>query len=145
MEYTHIDQILQDKGVYIGGVKGDSMMPLLRQGIDRVVVEVPKSKPRKYDVALYKRGERYVMHRIVKECKNDGYVIRGDNRINNERDITTDRIIGVMTAFFRGDKLIEITDENYKKYVKKIVRAYYPRKIRFYYYKVLEKLGVKNS
>jgi len=143
MEFTHIDEILREKGVYVGGVKGDSMMPLLREGIDRVVVEVPKQKPKKYDVALYKRGERYVMHRIVKVCKNDGYVIRGDNRINNERDITTDRIIGVMTGFLRGDKLIEVTDEKYKEYVKKIVRQYYPRKIRFIYLKVLEKLHLR--
>ncbi len=143
MEFNHIDEILKEKGVYVGGIKGDSMMPMLRQETDRVIVETPKQKPKKYDVVLYKRDERYVMHRIVKVCGKDGYIIRGDNRINNERDITTDRIIGVMTGFFRGNDLIEVTDERYLQYVKKIVREYYPRKIRNLYSRVLKKLHLR--
>lgn len=143
MELKHIDEILKKKGVYVGGIEGDSMMPMLRQETDRVIVETPKRKPKKYDVVLYKRGERYVMHRIVKVCGKNRYVIRGDNRINNERDITTERIIGIMTGFFRENKLIEVTDEKYLKYVKKIVRAYYPRKFYYYYFTILKKLHLR--
>ena len=46
---------------------GDSMEPLLHNRISTVLIEIPKSPLKKYDVALYRRprGE-YVLHRVVK-------------------------------------------------------------------------------
>ena len=48
--------------------RGVSMLPLLRQGRDAVVLSPLPERLRKYDVVLYRRRNgQYVLHRIV-EC-----------------------------------------------------------------------------
>ena len=68
---------------------GDSMLPILRQGKDLMVISrKPEDRLKKYDVPLYKRDNgQYVLHRILKVRKND-YIICGDNRTHIERNIT---------------------------------------------------------
>ena len=82
---------------------GRSMMPLLRQRRDLLIIEKkPPGRLKKYDVPLYKRGKKYILHRIVKVTE-DGYVIIGDNNTFYEYDITDDQILGVLTGFVRND------------------------------------------
>ena len=46
---------------------GTSMMPLLRQHRDIIVIEKrPEGRLKKYDAVLYKRGRKYILHRILK-------------------------------------------------------------------------------
>ena len=81
---------------------GTSMMPLLRQGKDLLTVTRALPGRRKPgDVVLYRRGGRYVLHRII-AVRPEDYVILGDNCIAKEYGITDDDIIGVMTAYVRG-------------------------------------------
>ena len=55
--------------------KGISMLPLIRQGQDEVVLKKPSGRLNKYDIAFYKRKSgQFVLHRIIKKRKND-YVI----------------------------------------------------------------------
>ena len=82
---------------------GRSMMPLLRQRRDILIIEPrPAGRLKKYDVPLYKRGKKYILHRIV-EVTDTGYVIIGDNNTFYEYDITDDMILGVLTGFVRND------------------------------------------
>ena len=95
--------------------KGFSMMPLLRQ--DRDIFTIEKKGPdrcKKYDVVLYKTGEKYILHRIIKVVPA-GYVIRGDNTYRSEFK-SDDEIIGVMTGFKRKGKEHKVTDSGYKLY-----------------------------
>ena len=63
--------------------KGTSMMPLLRQGIDSVVLVSPDDI-KKNDILLYKRSNgQFVMHRAIK-IKNDEYIMCGDNQYEHE-------------------------------------------------------------
>lgn len=50
---------------------GDSMLPILRQGKDLMVISrKPEDRLKKYDVPLYKRDNgQYVLHRILKVRK----------------------------------------------------------------------------
>ena len=68
---------------------GDSMLPLIRQGKDLLLIaRKPEGRLRKYDVPLYRRDSgQYVLHRILKVREND-YVICGDNRWRCETGIT---------------------------------------------------------
>lgn len=51
--------------------KGTSMNPLLRQGIDSVVLTAPNDI-KKNDILLYKRANgQFVMHRAIKIKKNE--------------------------------------------------------------------------
>ncbi len=114
--YT-FEEILRGKGVFMYTNVGYSMMPLLRQKRD--IIEIKKKEPgkcKKYDVVLYKRGETYILHRILK-VRPDGYIIAGDHNTFIEKDVTDDMILGVMTRVIRDGK--SITPENiwYKLYV----------------------------
>lgn len=85
--------------------RGTSMLPMLRDGQDIVILEKPKGRLHLFDVALYKRDNgQYVLHR-VNDFDSDGcYVMCGDNQFSLEHGIRDDQIIAVMTAFFRKGK-----------------------------------------
>ena len=60
--------------------KGDSMMPLIKQDRDLVVIEPVHDRLKKYDVPLYKRDNgKHILHRVLK-VRRDDYVMCGDNR-----------------------------------------------------------------
>ena len=47
--------------------KGTSMLPMLRQGIDSVVLSPVTCRLKKYDIPLYQRDDgSYILHRIIK-------------------------------------------------------------------------------
>ena len=95
---------------------GVSMMPLLRQNRDVMIIERPNGRLKKYDVPLYKRDDgRYVLHRILKVREND-YVICGDNCTGKEYGITDKHIIGVLTGVIRDGKTVNMDDFSYKLY-----------------------------
>lgn len=89
---------------------GDSMMPLIKQGRDVLVISAVDGRLKRYDIPLYKRDSgQYVLHRILKVRKN-GYVICGDNRCNKEYGITDRHIIGVLSGIIRDGREIPVTD-----------------------------------
>ena len=110
---------------------GDSMMPLLRQGKDLLIIERPKEwdelpyegsedtvrKLKRLDVPLYKRDNgAYVLHRVLKVRKKD-YVICGDNRYHREYGISDRHVIGVLTGIVRDGREISVHDKKYLFYV----------------------------
>lgn len=110
-----IKEQLEQKGRIIYTNVGVSMMPLLRQGRDVMIIEKPQGRLRKYDVPLYTRDGAYVLHRIIKVRKQD-YVICGDNCISREYGITDGDIIGVMTGIIRDGKTVSTKSLGYKLY-----------------------------
>ncbi len=96
---------------------GDSMMPMIREKRDLLIIEKVDGRLKKYDVPLYKRDSgQYVLHRILK-VRRDDYVICGDNRLQKEYGITDSHIIGVLTGIVRDGKTIYVTDKRYRLYV----------------------------
>ena len=97
---------------------GSSMMPLLRQGRDLMILSPrPQGRLRKYDVVLYKREGRYILHRVLRVREKD-YVICGDHNWQREYGITDQQIIGVLTAFVRNGVETPVTDRQYLRYVR---------------------------
>lgn len=118
IEFCSFEDLLKEKGYLLYTNIGTSMMPLLRARKD--VIEIRRKgeeRCRKYDVVLYKRGNKYILHRILRVLPDGRYLIAGDNNAFLERDITDDRILGVMTRVVRNGK--NITPDNfwYKLYV----------------------------
>ena len=103
----HIEEVLEQKGVYVSTTAGVSMYPLLRHRKDTIVIHSVEGRLKKYDIPLYKRGEAYVLHRIVK-VNPDNYVICGDNCLKREYGITDEQIIGVLSGIVRGEHTIDI-------------------------------------
>ena len=102
---------------------GGSMLPLLRESRDLMLIERRPTdaegralRCRKYDAVLYRRGESYILHRVLKVLP-DGYVICGDNNWRREYDIRDPQIIGVMTAFVRDGVETPVTNRWYRAYV----------------------------
>ncbi len=92
--------------------KGTSMLPMLRQGIDQVVLSAPHGPLKKYDLPLYQRENgQYVLHRVVQV--GESYTCVGDNQFDLEHGVPHDRVIAVMTAFTRGEKLYRAGDLRY--------------------------------
>lgn len=118
MSNMTFEQVIARDGRLIYTNRGDSMMPLIKQGRDLLVIsKKPKRRLKKYDVPLYKRDSgKYVLHRILQVRKHD-YVICGDNRWTKEYGITDRHIIGVLTAVIRNGEEIKVTDLKYRIYV----------------------------
>ena len=117
VQYVSFEQLLEKDGYLVYTNVGRSMMPLLRQRRD--IIEIRKKQPgrcKKYDVVLYKRGDKYILHRILKLLP-EGYVIAGDNNAFLETDITDEKILGVMTRVIRNGRSISVDNKWYRLYV----------------------------
>ena len=127
-EFT-IEEILALKGKYVGPTVGSSMEPMLKHRRDTVVVQKKTARLNRLDVALYKRGENYVLHRVLEPIEG-GYIIRGDNCYADET-VPENAVIGVLTEFFRKDKHFLCTDEKYLAYAEKRLKGYKYRRFFF--------------
>ena len=112
--YT-FEELLNQKGYLVYTNTGISMLPLLRQRRDLIEIRKKQGRCKKYDVVLYKKEDKYILHRIIKVREHD-YVILGDNCVGREYGITDDMILGVMTRVVRDGKDIYPTDWRYKLY-----------------------------
>ena len=104
--YT-FEELLAEKGYIVYTNVGTSMLPLLRERRDIIEIRpLQTSRPRKYDVILYKRGQTYILHRVLKVLENGTYLIAGDHNIFVETDITDAAILGCMTRIIRDGREI---------------------------------------
>ena len=138
----HIEDILQENGVYISTTVGTSMYPMLRDRRDTVIIRPVEGKLKKYDVPLYRRGRDYVLHRIVKVTP-DGYVICGDNCLHKEYQVTDEQIIGVLRGFYRDDREIYMDGKGYRLYCHLWVAAYPLRYVVKWFWRIVKRLVKK--
>lgn len=108
------EQLAQGKTVRFAP-QGVSMLPMLRQGRDKVILAAPNGRLKKYDLPLYRRDNgRFVLHRVV--SVGETYTCIGDNQLDPERGVRDDQIIAVVTAFTRDSREIPVTDFGYRVY-----------------------------
>jgi hypothetical protein len=119
MSNSSIEAEISEKGKLIYTNRGTSMLPLIREGKDMLILERPSFPLRKYDVPLYKPEPfhgKYVLHRIIR-VRDGLYTLRGDNRIACEENVREDEIVGVLTGVIRsGGKTISVSSFSYKLY-----------------------------
>ena len=121
-EKLKIEDVLLQSGKYIGPTVGISMLPMLKERRDTIVVLPKTERLKPLDVALYRRGSAYVLHRVLYPT-DTGYIIRGDNCYSDE-NVPESAVIGVLSEFFRKDKHYYCTDAKYLKYAKRRVKTY---------------------
>lgn len=117
-----IEEVLAQNGKYIGPTVGVSMLPMLKNRRDTIIVLPKTERLKPLDVALYRRGDAYILHRVLSVTEK-GYIIRGDNCYSDE-NVPENAVIGVLSEFFRKNKHYYCTDEKYLKYVKKRLKNY---------------------
>ena len=127
VEKLKIEDVLLEKGVYIGPTVGVSMLPMLKNRRDTIVVRPKTERLKRLDVALYKRGDAYILHRVLDQTET-GYIIRGDNCYSDE-NVPENAVIGVLTEFFRKGKHVSCTDAKYIAYANKRLKSYKTRRV----------------
>ena len=128
-EKRTFEQALDEHGSFVTTAQGVSMMPLIRPGRDLVeITRKGEARCKRYDVVLYRSGDRYVLHRIL-EVRAEDYVIAGDHQVYKEYGVTDADIIGVLSAVIRKGKRMAVTDRNYLRYVRLWCGLYPVRKV----------------
>ena len=119
MKRGEFEKYLKSHGEVVMPIQGTSMLPLLRQGKDLVLIERKKENYRyeEGDVILYRRVEKkqYVLHRIIRVCADD-YVLLGDNCFSKEYGIRDENILGIMTGFVRSGRFHSVLEKEYRRY-----------------------------
>ncbi len=104
-----IEDVISNDGEFRLYPRGTSMLPLIRQGKDSVVLVKPGLLSKR-DIVLYRRKNgKYVLHRIIKINGNDLFLC-GDNQNVIETGITVDMVIAKVkgvyldNVYYEGDK-----------------------------------------
>lgn len=111
------------------------MLPMLREGIDSVVLSPVPEKLKKYDLPLYQRDNgKYVLHRIIRV--GETYTCMGDNQFAPEPGLRQDQMIALVTVFYRGEKKCDVRHWGYRLYCclwywSRPVRHFWKRGIRW--------------
>ena len=118
-----IREVIDSGGEFRLYPRGTSMLPLLRQGIDSVVLVAPRTLKRG-DVLLYRRANgQYVLHRLVRVRRDGSLWFSGDNHMTVEKGIERGQIIASTAAVFRGEKRKESTTFGMRFYAKMMTFA----------------------
>lgn len=114
--HSDIRKELLDSGRFVGRTSGVSMLPLLRQNRDIVIIESVNTErlPQKMDVVLYQRKDgANILHRMIGK-RNGIYIIRGDNCYSKEF-VEDKQLLGILIGIYRDDMYIDVKMN--KKYV----------------------------
>ena len=116
--------------------RGVSMLPMLRQGKDSVVLSPLPEKLKKYDLPLYQRDDgKYILHRIVKT--GETYTCIGDNQYRYEPGVRRDQMIALVTAFTRDGREISVNSPIYRLYC---ILWHHSRGLRYFLHRVVNRL-----
>lgn len=111
-----IEDVLEKDGVYPSLTSGKSMRPLFKTHRDMVILEKCDAIPKKYDVVLYRIGDKYILHRVIGVNKEKSLlIIRGDNTYKEEY-VPFSNVLARLTAFTRKGKHASVEDKSYKLY-----------------------------
>lgn len=105
---------LNKDGFVVTSIEGNSMRPLLKENKDRVIIEKTDDL-HKLDIVLYKKDNKYLLHRLLKIDNNTLY-LRGDNTLALEK-IDINDVKGVLKSYYHLNSYIQINKyTNYKYY-----------------------------
>ena len=111
------EEVLEKEGTLVYTCKGYSMLPMLRQQRDLVVVSRKREGViKKYEVILFKRNGKYILHRVL-HSEDDNYTTAGDHNWYKEYHVRNHEIIGVLTSFIRDGKEIRTDNIKYQVYM----------------------------
>ena len=114
-----IEEILASGGEFQMYPRGTSMLPLIVQTRDSVILRRNFDIPaKKHDIAFYRRKNgQFVLHRVMKICKDGTYTMCGDNQSALEYGIKSDQIIGYVCGLNRKGKSVNLDGFSYRTYV----------------------------
>ena len=114
---------------------GSSMLPMLREGIDSVVLSPLPEQLKKYDLPLYRRTNgQYILHRVIRVGQT--YTCIGDNQFYEESGVEHEQMIAVVSSFSRKNREYRVSNFWYMLYCRlwhfsRPLRHLYNRAIRW--------------
>lgn len=116
-----IDEKLKNGGEVTFSPKGVSMLPLIRPGLDSVVLKKAEGPLKKGDIVFYRRDNgKFVLHRVVGEV-DGGYRMCGDNQGFVEKKVEDRNVIAIVKAVLRDGRAVDFDSLLYKFYLKTLV------------------------
>lgn len=118
IEHEGIAEALSEQGFVLVPFKGTSMMPLLRQDRDSVVIVAAEpSELRPMDVVLFhdEATGHYVLHRLV-ASDADTLTTLGDHCVACER-FPKERLVGRLSGIYRDERQLSLDAPAYRTYV----------------------------
>ena len=109
--YPVIKEVLDNGGTFTLTITGSSMYPFILGGRDQVTLSPVPKKLKKNDLPLYRRKNgQFVLHRIVKVCKDGTYTCCGDHQCQLEKGLEFEQMVGLATSYVRKGK--KLTNKN---------------------------------
>lgn len=117
--YPIMKEMLENGGTVNFPPHGTSMLPMLHDNGDMVMIKKPEKELKKYDLPLYIRPNgSFVLHRVVRKPENGVYTMCGDNQWHVEKGIKHDMIVGVVVSFTRKGRTVSSDNKLYKAYAR---------------------------
>lgn len=114
-----IRKVLSEGGTFSFNPHGISMLPIINEKSDSVLLTKVPDTLKKYQVILYKRSDgAFVLHRIVK-IEGDSCTMRGDHQYVSEPGIRREQMIGMAYAIIRDGKTLNLNRGPY--YIKEVL------------------------
>lgn len=117
---NNIERSIKELGYAVVPIKGTSMMPLLKEGIDRVELKTYcHERLKKGNVVLYKKNDgTLVLHRIIKTENGEFFTVLGDHQFENAERVNKNQIIAVACGFFIKGRYVNEKTRWYRLYKK---------------------------
>ena len=115
--YPIIKEVLDNGGTFSLTITGSSMYPFILGGRDQVTLSPVPVKLKKNDLPLYRRKNgQFVLHRIVKVCKDGTYTCCGDHQWQLEKGLKHEQMVGIATSYVRKGKALTNKNLIYRMY-----------------------------
>ena len=117
---NNIERSIKELGYAVAPITGTSMLPLLKEGRDRVELEpCCQERLKKGDVVLYKKNDgTLVLHRIIKTENGEFFTVLGDHQFKNAERVNKNQIIAVARGFFIKGRYVTEKTRRYRLYKK---------------------------
>ncbi len=97
---------------------GRSMLPLLREGVDSVLL-APPDEIRLYDILLVKTEEgKFLLHRAV-AITEEGILLAGDNLLSTEGPFPPEAVLARVVRIYRGERELMPHSPRQRRYVRR--------------------------
>lgn len=135
--YPLLSEVLESGGEFRLYPKGTSMLPLLCEGEDSVLLKKCTALE-VGNIYLYRRkGGKFVLHRLVAmEQGNGAPVFRGDNQDWLEYGIAREDVLAVVSGIFKKDVPCPMDSPRYRSYLRRLSSPFcrfwrfLPRRVR---------------
>ena len=117
---NNIERSIKELGYAVAPIAGTSMMPLLKEGRDRVELKpYCHERLKKRNVVIYEKNDgTLVLHRIIKTENREFFTVLGDHQFKNAERVNKNQIIAVACGFFIKARYVNEKTRWYRLYKK---------------------------